>query len=46
MGILFLGVITNAMTILNVDVYMQYVIKGLVMAFAVLLSTYQAKAKA
>ena len=46
MGILFLGVITNAMTILNVDVYIQYVIKGLVMAFAVLLSTYQAKAKA
>lgn len=46
MGILFLGVITNAMTILNVDVYFQYVIKGLVMAFAVLLSTYQAKAKA
>lgn len=46
MGILFLGVITNAMTILNVDVYIQFVIKGLVMAFAVLLSTYQAKAKA
>lgn len=45
MGVLFLGVITNAMTILNVDVYIQYVIKGLVMAFAVLLSTYQAKAK-
>lgn len=46
MGILFLGVITNAMTILNVDVYLQYVIKGSVMALAVLLSMYQAKAKA
>lgn len=46
MGVLFLGVITNAMTILNLDVYLQYVIKGLVMVLAVLLSTYQAKAKA
>ncbi|MCI8597526.1 MAG: ABC transporter permease [Lachnospiraceae bacterium] len=46
MGILFLGVITNAMTILNLDIYLQYVIKGLVMALAVFLSMYQAKAKA
>ena len=46
MGILFLGVITNAMTLLNVGVYMQYVVKGLVMVMAVFLSMYQAKAKA
>ena len=46
MGILFLGAITNAMTILNVGVYMQYVVKGLVMVMAVFLSMYQAKAKA
>lgn len=46
MGILFLGVITNAMTILNLDIYLQYVIKGMVMALAVFLSMYQAKAKA
>ncbi|MEA5015264.1 MAG: ABC transporter permease [Candidatus Limiplasma sp.] len=46
MGILFLGVLTNAMTILDIDIYTQYVIKGLIMAFAVWLSTHQAKAKA
>lgn len=46
MGILFLGVINNGMTILNVDTYLQYVIRAIIMAFAVLMSTYQAKAKA
>ncbi len=46
MGILFLGVINNGMTILNVDVYVQYVVRAIIMAFAVLMSTYQAKAKA
>ncbi|GFI09926.1 ribose import permease protein RbsC [Lachnospiraceae bacterium] len=46
MGILFLGVINNGMTILNVDTYMQYVVRAVIMAFAVLMSTYQAKAKA
>lgn len=46
MGILFLGVISNGMTILNFDIYLQYVVRGAVMAFAVLMSTYQAKAKA
>ncbi|MCC8140892.1 MAG: ABC transporter permease [Lachnospiraceae bacterium] len=45
-GILFLGVINNGMTILNVGTYMQYVVRALIMAFAVLVSTYQAKAKA
>lgn len=46
MGVLFLGVVVNAMTILNVDVYAQYVVRGLIMAFAVLMATFQAKAKA
>ncbi len=46
MGILFLGVINNGMTILNVDIYVQYVVRAAIMAFAVLMSTYQAKAKA
>ena len=46
MGILFLGVINNGMTIMNVDIYMQYVIRALIMIFAVLISTIRAKAKA
>ncbi|MCQ2437009.1 MAG: ABC transporter permease [Clostridia bacterium] len=46
MGVLFLGVVVNAMTILNVDVYTQYVIRALLMFFAVLMATFQAKAKA
>ncbi len=46
MGVLFLGVVINGMTIHNVDIYAQYVIRGLIMAFAVLMATYQAKAKA
>ncbi len=46
MGVLFLGVVTNGMILLNIDNYTQYVIRGLIMAFAVLMATYQAKAKA
>ena len=46
MGVLFMGVIINAMTILNVDIYAQYVVRALIMAFAVLMATFQAKAKA
>ncbi len=45
-GIIFLGVIINGMTILNISVYTQYVIRGILMAFAVLIATYQAKSKA
>ena len=46
MGILFMGVVINAMTILNVDIYAQYVVRGIIMAFAVLMATLQSKAKA
>lgn len=46
MGVLFMGVVINAMTILNVNIYAQYVVRGLIMAFAVLMATLQAKAKA
>lgn len=46
MGILFMGVVINAMTILNVDIYAQYVVRGAIMAFAVLMATLQSKAKA
>ena len=46
MGVLFMGVVINAMTILNVDVYAQYIVRALIMTFAVLMATFQAKAKA
>ncbi len=46
MGVLFMGVVVNAMTILNVDIYAQYVVRGCIMFFAVLMATFQAKAKA
>lgn len=45
-GIIFLGVIINGMTILDISVYAQYIIRGVLMAFAVLIATYQAKSKA
>lgn len=46
LGILFVGVITNGMTLLNFDVYAQYVVRALIMFLAVLLSSYRAKVKA
>jgi ribose/xylose/arabinose/galactoside ABC-type transport system permease subunit len=46
LGIIFMGVITNGMTLLNYDVYLQYVVKAGVMGLAVLISSYRAKAKA
>lgn len=41
MGVIFLGVISNGLTIMNVSVYMQYVVKGLLMFVAVFISTWQ-----
>ena len=46
MGILFMGVVVNAMTILDVDIYAQYVVRGAIMIFAVLMASLQSKAKA
>ena len=46
MGILFMGVVVNAMTILDVDIYAQYVVRGAIMIFAVLMDSLQSKAKA
>jgi ribose/xylose/arabinose/galactoside ABC-type transport system permease subunit len=46
MGVLFMGVVINSMTILNVDIYAQYVVRGAIMAFAVLMAMLQSKAKA
>jgi len=46
MGVIFMGVISNGMTLLNFDIYTQYVVRGLIMFLAVLLSTYRARVKA
>jgi ribose/xylose/arabinose/galactoside ABC-type transport system permease subunit len=45
-GIIFLGVIVNGMTILNLDIYAQYVVRAVLMFFAVMVATFRAKAKA
>ena len=42
-GVLFTGVISNAMTLLNVNEFMQYVINGSLMFFAVMFNTYMTK---
>jgi ribose/xylose/arabinose/galactoside ABC-type transport system permease subunit len=42
-GIVFLGVIINGMTMLNISIYAQYVIRGCLMFFAVCITTYQVK---
>jgi sugar transport system permease protein len=46
LGILFMGVITNGMTLLNFDIYTQYVVRAIIMFLAVLISSYRAQAKA
>jgi ribose/xylose/arabinose/galactoside ABC-type transport system permease subunit len=45
-GIIFMGVITNGMTLLNFDIYTQYVVRGIIMFLAVLISSYRARVKA
>lgn len=44
-GVLFTGVIANAMTLLNVNEYMQYIVNGGLMFFAVMFNTYMTKKK-
>jgi ribose/xylose/arabinose/galactoside ABC-type transport system permease subunit len=46
LGVIFIGVIANGMTLLNFDIYTQNVVRALVMFLAVLISSYRAKAKA
>lgn len=46
LGIIFIGVIANGMTLLNFDIYTQNVVRVMVMFLAVLISSYRAKAKA
>lgn len=45
-GVIFMGVIINGMTLLNIDVHTQYIVKAVIMFLAVLLSSYRAKIKA
>jgi len=45
-GVIFMGVLTNGMTILNFDLYTQYIVKAVIVFLAVLLSSYRAKVKA
>ena len=45
LGIIFIGVIANGMTLLDVSVYMQYVIRATLLFCAVLLSIFLPKLK-
>lgn len=45
-GVIFMGVIGNGMTLLNIDIHTQYIVKAIIMFLAVLLSSYRAKLKA
>jgi len=45
-GVIFMGVITNGMTLLNFDIYTQYVVKAVIVFLAVLISSYRAQVKA
>jgi ribose/xylose/arabinose/galactoside ABC-type transport system permease subunit len=45
-GLIFLGVIINGMTLLNVNEYAQYVVRGLLILVAVLINTVQTQRKA
>jgi len=45
-GVIFMGVMTNGMTLLNFDIYVQFIVKAIIVFLAVLLSSYRAKVKA
>ncbi|WP_222708663.1 ABC transporter permease [Paenibacillus sp. N3.4] len=40
-GLIFLGVLINAMTLLNINEYVQYIVRGLLILVAVLITTIQ-----
>jgi ribose/xylose/arabinose/galactoside ABC-type transport system permease subunit len=46
LGIVFMGVMSNGMTLLNFDLYVQYIVKGAIIFLAVLVFSYRAKIKA
>ncbi len=45
-GIIFMGVISNGMTLLNFDIHTQYIVRAVITFLAVLLSSYRARIKA
>ena len=45
-GVIFMGVISNGMTLLNFDIHTQYIVKAFIMFLAVLFSSYRARIKA
>lgn len=45
-GIAFLGIIINSMTLLNINEFMQYVVRGALILIAVLINTLQTRKKA
>jgi ribose/xylose/arabinose/galactoside ABC-type transport system permease subunit len=45
-GVIFMGVLTNGMTLLNFDLYTQYIVKAIIVFLAVLISSYRAQVKA
>ena len=45
-GILILGTVENAMNLLNISPFAQYVVRGLILLAAVIFDRYKQKAKA
>ncbi len=45
-GVIFMGVISNGMTLLNIDIHTQFIVKAFIMFLAVLFSSYRARVKA
>jgi ABC-type xylose transport system permease subunit len=45
LGVVFMGMLANGMTLLNFDVYLQFVVRGVVMFVAVLISSYREQLK-
>ncbi len=45
LGVIFMGVLSNGMTLLNFDIYVQFVVRGAVMFVAVWISSYRAQLK-
>jgi len=45
LGVIFMGMLANGMTLLNFDVYLQFVVRGVVMFVAVLISSYREQLK-
>ena len=46
LGVIFIGVIANGMTLLNLDLFTQSIVRSIVLFLAVVISSYRAQAKA